>query len=376
MRTFTIISTLIWTLCIQAQINDFNTEKFQIAEKGVIVLSMDGSPDGAELAVSTRLGKLIFYSAEGYNKLREFNVSGFTNGARVRYSADGKYVILKKIRLSDWNVNKDNKQRVIILDATTGKKVADHDGVYDLTISPDGSNYAIMDKGHMKVKSIADGKTISEVKDERLQSSITFGPDGKLIYASRGFDKSDLKKDPRFKKDRKGRKSFSKYQQTIVGYDVNSGAQEFISPENMDEIYDIRTSRRGDCILVYAKQDTRVNAVSTTNFILQMDLANGMLLREQFNSRLPDPDYKENLKQDIIGVTTTEDMDASQSVMLYDRSTNEIIARFDIDARFLEGIFQGQFMDGSASFDFSEDGRYLIVGIGNFFYRWKIKRED
>ncbi|NNK80264.1 MAG: WD40 repeat domain-containing protein [Flavobacteriales bacterium] len=376
MRTLTIISILIWTFCIQAQINDFNTEKFQIAEKGVIVLSMDGSPEGGELAVSTRMGKLIFYTAEGYNKLREFNLAGFTNGARVRYSPDGKYVIMKKIRLADWNVNKDNKQRVMIIDATTGKKVADHDGVYDLTISPDGNTYAIMDKGHLKIKSLQGGKTISEVKDERLQSSITFGPEGKMIYASRGFDKSDLKKDPRFKKNKKGAKAFSKYQQTIVGYDVQNGTEQFISPESMDEIYDIQCSKRGDCILVYAKQDTRVNAVATTNFILQMDLSNGMLMREQFNSRLPDPDYKENLKQNIIGVTTTEDMDASQSVMLYDRGTNEIIARFDIDARFLEGIFQGQFMDGTASFDFSADGRYLLVGIGNFFYRWKIKRED
>lgn len=376
MRTFTIISALFWTLCIQAQINDFNTEKFQIADKGVIVLSMDASPDGAEIAVSTYNGKLIFYSEDGYSKLREFDVAGFKNGARVMFSPDGKYVIMKKIRLADWNVNKDNKQRVIIIDSATGKKVADHDGVYDLALSPDGETYAIMDKGHLKVKSIADGKTITQVQDERLQSSLTFGPKGDVIYASRGFDKSDLKKDPRFKKDRKGRKAFSKFQQTVVGYDVNSGAEKFISPDNMDEIYDIRCSRRGDCILVYAKQDTRVNAVASTNFILQMDLGNGMIMREQFNSRLPDPDYKENLEQNIIGVTTTEDMDRSQSVMLYDRGTNEIIARFDIDARFLEGIFQGQFMDGTASFDFSADGRYLLVGIGNILYRWKIKRED
>jgi WD40 repeat protein len=376
MRTYFIIPALLWICCIQAQINDFNTESFQITEKGVVVLSMDISPSGDELAVSTFQGKLLFFDPESYSLQRTVDVPGFQNGARIAYSHDGRYIILKKIRMQDWNVNKDNKQRVIVLDAQNGEKVLDHDAVYDLALSPDGKHYAIMDKGHLRIRSIADKKTVAEVRDERLQSSIAFGPQGDLVYASRGFDKKDLKKDPRFKKDRQGRKAFSKYQQTVVGYDIHTGVERFISPDNMDEIYDMRCSRRGDCILIYAKQDLRVNAISSTNFVLQMNLDNGMLLREQFNSRLPDPDYKENLKKDIIGVTTTEDMDRSQSVMLYDRATNEIIARFDIDARFLEGIFQGKLLDGGASFDFSPDGKYLLVGIGNMLYRWKIKRED
>ncbi|NNC83545.1 MAG: WD40 repeat domain-containing protein, partial [Flavobacteriales bacterium] len=296
----TILTCLLTTICIQAQINDFNTEKFEITEDGVMVLSMDNAPDGSELALSTHRGKLLFLDPESFQLTREFDMSGFTNGARISYSPDGKYLIMKKIRLSDWNTNKDNKQRIIVVDALTGNKVVDHDAVYDLALSPDGDTYAILDKGHLKIRSLSQGKTLTQVQDERLQSSITFGPEGELIYASRGFEKSDLKKDPRFKKNRKGRKAFSKFQQTVVGYDVNTGEERFISPDNMDEIYDMRCSRRGDCILIYAKQDTRVNVVSTTNFILQMALSDGMLLREQFNSKLPDPDYKENLEQDII----------------------------------------------------------------------------
>lgn len=375
MRIIAIISALFSLLQVAGQINDFKTEKFEIEEKGVIVLAMDNAPDGSELAISTYQGKVQFFDPKEFTKTREFDIAGFANGARVHYSPDGKHVIMKKIRLTDWNANKDHKQRIVVLDVATGKKVADHDGVYDLAISPDGDTYAVMDKGHLKIRSLTGGKKIAEVHDERLQSSITFGPKGEVIYASRGFDKADLKKDPRFKKNRKGMKAFSKFQQTVVGYDAKTGEGCFMSPDNMDEIYDMRCSRRGDCILIYAKQDLRVNAVASTNFILQMDLATGMLLREQFNSKLPDPDYKENLEANIIGVTTTEDADRSQSVMLYDRGTNEIIAKFDIDARFLEGVFQGKIYDGGAGFDFSSDGKYLLVGIGNMLYRWKIKRE-
>jgi hypothetical protein len=376
MKILAFLITALWVICAQAQINDFETETFEISDKGVIILSMDASPDGSELAISTFQGKLLFLDANDFSKLREFDVSGFANGGRVAYSQDGRYIVMKKIRMADWNINKDTKQRIIVLDSKSGEKVVDHDAIYDLDISPDGETYAIMDKGHLKIRSMTDGNKIADVMDDRLQSSITYGPKGDLIYASRGFDKSDLKKDPRFKKNKKGMKAFSKFQQTVVGYDVNTGEPRFISPDNMDEIYDMRCSRRGDCILIYAKQDLRVNAIGSTNFVLQMGLSNGMLLREQFNSKLMDPDYKENLKKDIIGITTTEDMDRSQSVLLYNRSTNEIIAKFDIDSRFLEGIFQGKVLDGGASFDFSEDGRHLLVGIGNMLYRWKIKEVD
>lgn len=363
-------------LLLRAQINEFETESIQIADRGVIALSMDTSPDGEELAVSTLNGKILFFSPADFSKTREFDVPGFTHGARLNYSADGQFIVLKKIRLQDWNVNKDNKQRIVVIDAKSGEKVLDHDGVYDLALSPDGLTYAIMDKGHLRIRSIQKKKDLVELFDDRLQSSIAFGPQGKLLYASRGFDKKDLKKDPRFKKDRKGRKAYSKFQQTVVGYSVADASEQFISPDNMDEIYDLRCSRRGDCLLVCAKQDAKVNAKLNTNFILQMDLSSGVLLREQFNSRLADPFYKENLVKDIIAVTTNEDMDRSESVMLYDRSTNEIIARFDIDARFLEGVFKGKVLDGKACFGFSADGHYLLIGIGNMLYKWKIKRQD
>ena len=113
-----------------------------------------------------------------------------------------------------------------------------------------------------------------------------------------------------------------------------------------------------------------------TNFILQMDAASGQLLREQFNSRIPDPDYKENVAKGLLGVTTNEDMDRSQSVILYDQFTNELFARFDVDARFLEGLKQRTNVDGSACFEFSPNGELLYVGIGNNIYKWTIKAAE
>lgn len=48
-----ILATMLWAmaaLCLPAQINDFETEKFEITEDGVMVLSMDYSPDGRPCA--------------------------------------------------------------------------------------------------------------------------------------------------------------------------------------------------------------------------------------------------------------------------------------------------------------------------------------
>lgn len=376
MRVSAIITALLWAIIGQAQINDFTYETHQVTKGYEVIKSICLSPNGAELAVSTFQGKLRFYDSESYTELRGHDIPEFANGGRISYSSDGKYVVLKKIRPNDWNVNKDNKQKIVIVDVASGKMVVKHDGVYDLTLAPDMSSYAVMDKEHLFIRSFPDGKKLADLSDERLGSSIAYGPDSKVVYASRGFTKSDLKKDPRFKKDRKGRKAYSKYQQTITGYDVGDLSQVFISPENMDEIYDVRLSKQKDRLLIYAKQDQKVNAVLNTNFILQMNLTNGALLREQFNSQLADPDFKENIAKGIIGVTTNESMDRSHSVMLYDISTNEIIARFDLDSRFMEGLKMRTNVDGSASFEFSPEGKYLLTCLGNNLYQWKIKRED
>jgi WD40 repeat protein len=334
------------------------------------------SPDGSELAVSTFQGKLKFLDASSFTELREFDIPDFSNGGRISYAKDGKHVVLKKIRPNDHNLNKDNTQKIVIVNVSSGDLVVKHDKVYDLALAPDLSSYALMDKGVLSLYSFPDGKKLHTYSDDRLGSSIAYGPESKIIYSSRGFNKSDLKKDPRFKKNRKGRKAYSKYQQTIAGYSIDGLAEVFISQENMDEIYDLRLSKREDRILIYAKQDEKVNAAMNTNFILQMNLSTGGLLREQFNSLLPDPDYKENISKNIIGVTTNEAMDKSHSVMLYDSNTNEIIARFDVDSRFLEGLNMKTNLDGSACFEFSADGKYLLTCIGSNLYKWKIKRED
>ncbi len=376
MRIIAFISTFFCVLSIQAQTNDFKYETHEISKGYGVVKAICLSPDGLELAISTYKGKLKFLDPNSFAEVRAFDIPDFPNGGRISYSKDGSHVVLKKIRPNDWNVNKDNKQKIVIVNISTGKIVVKHDDVYDLSLAPDLSSYAVMDKGDLSLRSFPDGKKLHSYSDERLGSSIAYGPESKVIYSSRGFNKKDLKKDPRFKKNRKGRKAYSKYQQTIAGYSVDGLAEVFISEENMDEIYDIRLSKKEDRLLIYAKQDAKVNAMMNTNFILQMSLGSGGLLREQFNSLLPDPDYKENVSKDLIGVTTNEHMDKSHSVMLYDSSTNEIIARFDVDSRFLEGHSMKTNLDGGACFEFSADGKYLLTCIGSNLYKWKIKRED
>lgn len=368
MRHLITFSVLFWVICAGAQINDFKYERFVLTEGFDVVKSFSLSPNKEEIAVSTIQGNLKFYDSESFTELRSFKINDFGKGAQMYYSASGRYLVARRLRTVDWNPDKDKQVFMAIIDTQTGSIVVKKSNVFDMDISPNDETYSYMDEGRLVICSFPDGKEIASNKDDRLKSSLCYGPDGTTVYASRGFDKSDLKKDPRFKKNKKGAKYFSKYQQTIVGYSASDLSQSFISDETFDEIYEMRLSKKKDRILISVRQNG--------NFVLQMQLGTGKLLREQFNSTITNSEFKENLSKDLFGITTNEAGDSSHSVMLYDASTNEIIAKFDVDNRFMENLQQDAGQDGSAHFDFSPDEKYLLTAIGNTLFKWKIKRQD
>lgn len=375
-RLFVVLATIYVTSFSGQTTIDFEEDTYAVTKGAAVLYSMCMTPDQTELAVTTGGGGLLFLDPKTLEPTRSYDIAGMGQGARIRFTPSGRYMVLQEIRLQDWNINKDNKQTMWIVDVASGEVLIKRSDVYDMALSPLEDSFAYMEKGKLVLRSFPDKKEIASYSDERLGSSITFSRDGQVLYASRGFDKKDLKSDPRFKKDRQGRKAFSKYQQTVVGYDVSALVQVSISEDNFDEIYALQVNKTGDRLLIYAKQDEKVNATYSTNFVLQMDLASGRLLREQFNSRLADPDYKENEALGLFGITTNEDMDRSGSVILYVTETNEIMARFDVDARFFGGIKEGRTEHGQASFEFSPDGRYLMVGIGNYIHVWSIQEVE
>ena len=282
---------------------------------------------------------------------------------------------MEKLRLVDWNENKDNKRLIAVVDVETGKEVFRKAGLYDLDISPKNDRMAYLEDGKITICSFPDPKVITDKTDPYLKTALCFDATGANIYVSHGFSKEDLKKDPRFEKNKEA-KAFAKFQHTVSGFDTNTLEKKIVYEENFDEIYEMRVSINGQKILIYAKQDMRVNATRFQGFVLQLEISSGRLLREQFNTNVFDPVFQENTTKNLFGITSGELMDLSQSVILYDMSTNDIYAKFDIDARWLEGLKDKISLDGSASFVFSPDGKYLLMMIGNNLYKWKIKEID
>ena len=355
-----------------AQINDLEYETITLTGPHHPMKSAALSPDQTTLAISTLKDKIFLFDANTYEEKAKYDIAEFTNGGMISYTRSGKYLILEKIRIVDWNENKDNKKLIAVVDVTTGKEVFRKAGLYDLDISPNNDRLAYLEPGKVTVCSFPEVKVVAEKKDEFLKTALCFDATGENLYVSHGFSKDDLKKDPRFEKN-KDAKKFAKFQQTISGFNPETLEKQLIYENNFDEIYEMRISLNGRNILIYAKQDMRVNVTRFQGFVLQLEIESGRLLREQFNTNIFDPIFHENPPKNLFGITSGELMDFSQSVILYDMSSNDIFAKFDVDARWLEGLGDRVVLDGSAAFVFSPDGKYLLTFIGNNLYKWKIK---
>lgn len=355
-----------------AQINNLEYETIRLTGPQHIMKSAAISPDNSTLAVSTLKDKIFLFDANSYEEKAKYDIAEFTNGGMISYTRSGKYLILEKLRLVDWNENKDNKRIIAVVDVDTGKEIFRKAGLYDLDISPNNDRLAYLEDGKVTVCSFPDVKFIAEKKDEFLKTALCFDATGDNLYVSHGFSKDDLKKDPRFEKN-KDAKKFAKFQQTVSGFNTETLEKQIVYEDNFDEIYEMRISQNGRNILIYAKQDMRVNATRFQGFVLQLEIESGRILREQFNTNIFDPIFQENPQKNLFGITSGELMDMSQSVILYDMSTNDIYAKFDVDARWLEGLKGMVALDGSAAFVFSPDGKYLLTMIGNNLYKWKIK---
>lgn len=359
----------------QGPTHDF--ERVRMGNAKQILVGLDISPDGKNLAVSS-IQSFPFYifDWEGRVVKQEFSVGNWYAGSQVRYSADGRYIILQQLFYIDWAQNKDKEVNYEIIEASTGKLVKRFDSYHALALTPD-SKYALTLTGdEVAYWDLNTGNKEKSFKVNSASNGIDISPDGKKIAVSHHASEIDLENNPRFKKDKKALKNVVKYKQQISVYNAETFAKEYTVDDFYDIIYRLEYSPDGKtlfCVQIpHSKSDASGNKRQT--YISTIDGETGIPSRKGFTSQsVYEPDFKLSHNGKLFGLVS---LGAKfPEIHIYDFETGKMLHRFELSVRLFEKK-DGEWVantDGRTSFVFLPDDKTVAFTMGNHLIYWKLE---
>ncbi|MFQ5426342.1 MAG: hypothetical protein ACE5EV_04605, partial [Gaiellales bacterium] len=239
---------------------------YAIRDRGMASVSMDLSPDGAELAVGGIFGPGKILDASTGRVLRRFEapdgaIPASRTGAavgmlRVRYSPDGR---LLAAAVGTWDVERDRGRElpVLLFDARSGRHLATLSGhratISGLAFSPDGRRLASAGydrKGFLW--DVAERRLLSvlPVPQETATQCMRFDPTGRWLCI--GF-----------------------FDGSVRAYDAQSGEPSWVVPTGQGLIMSIDFDARGERMLVVGNQGgSSVWELPYRNRLLTVDSGN------------------------------------------------------------------------------------------------------
>lgn len=358
----------------QGASHDF--ERVRIGNVKHILVGLDISPNGNDLAISS-IQSFPFYlfDWQGRTIKQEFSVGNWYAGSNIRYSPDGKYIILQKLLYIDWAQNKDKEVTFEIVNASTGELVKRFESYHALTISPDSKFAISLSAEEVAFWDLNTGKKEKSFKVNSATNGIDISPDGKRIAVSHRALEIDLENNPRFKKDKKTLKNVVKYKQQVTVYNAETFEKEYTVNEFYDIIYRLKYSPDGKtlfCVQIpHSKSDAKGNARQT--FISTIEGETGAPLRKGFTSQANyEPDFKLSHSGKLFGLVSLGHK--FPEIHIYDFETGRMLHRFELSVRLFEKK-DGEWVantDGRTSFVFLPDDKTVVFTMGNHLIYWNI----
>jgi len=183
--------TLIFLSCLacinygysQSLNGEFDYIKF--GDNQHLLIGLDLSPNGQYLAVSSLKGRpLIVYDWSKRETIKEFSVGDWYGGSSIKYSPNGKYLLLQKLFYNDFAENKDNEVDFELIDAASGSLLKLLHNYHTVAFTPDtkfivsltGEEIAFWDLNTLKKEKV--------IKINSASNSFAFDPNGKYIAVS------------------------------------------------------------------------------------------------------------------------------------------------------------------------------------------------
>ncbi|MEZ5084065.1 MAG: hypothetical protein R2750_11545 [Bacteroidales bacterium] len=374
---FSLIFLLQITLAGVCQGPTHDFERVRMGNAKHILCGLDISPDGQYLAISSvQSFPFYIFDWQGRTVKQEFSVGNWYAGSYIRYSADGRYIILQKLLYADWAQNKDKEVTFEIIEAATGKVVKRFDSYHALTISPD-SKYAISLSGEeVAFWDLSSGSKEKSFKVNSATNGVAISPDGRKVAVSHRALEIDLENNPRFKKDKKALKNVVKYKQQVSVYNAETFEKEYTVDEFYDIIYRLKYSPDGKtlfCVQIpHLKSDAKGNKRQT--FISTINGETGEPLRKGFTSQSNyEPDFKLSHNGKLFGLVSLGEK--FPEIHIYDFETGRMLHRFELSVRMFEKK-DGEWVantDGRSSFVFLPDDKTVVFTMGNHLIYWKIE---
>lgn len=336
------------------------------------VSSIELSPDGAFLAIGTSQGPLYFWDWKTKEVTRTIDVGDYYAGPSLRFSPDGKYLMLQQQYFTDWNLNKDKPGRVEVVEVSSGKSLFVNASVHSASFAA-GTKLIALEGNDVCVYDFVKGEKVKCQTIANSSFTVAVSPDGKTFALSKKPVASDLTDIPSLRSDKTAQKEALKRREVVEFYDLEKFTKLRACTDVFDIVYSMRFSDDGQRLFVYNAPHTKLQTgTGRQGYINRIIVSTGEVTRAIYSTSVTEPDFKENANTAIVGNTSVEMQPKIVPVILLcDAATARPLKVFEINVRLGEGIREGILITGRTSFSFLPDNKTVVVGYGGKLALWE-----
>jgi len=360
---------------LHAQDLNVDFEKIRVGDATGIFTWIQASPvDQDVMAISSAKGNpLYIYNVKKREVLRQLSVGDWPGGSRLQYSRQGKYITLQQLFYFDMSPNRDKEVAFEVVDAETGNVVKRFDNYHSVVVTPDEKHALTLSGEEVAFWDLGSGEKTRSFTVPGASNYAAISPDGRMIAVAHRPQEEYLKSLPQFSKDKQALKTTLKFKQMITVFDEENFSKMYSVGEFYDIIFTLSFSEDSKTIYCYNISHTKIQTAlqGRQGYVSLADATTGEPSRTIFLTLSNfEPDYKLSPDRKLFGVVTNGKY---PEILVYDYTTGKIQARFELTARLLEGISDGEFpTDGRTSFEFLPDSKSMLIVFGNRLLLWKI----
>lgn len=347
-------------------VNEDDLRKLHLEGGTTQIIDLEALPDGHTVLASCAKGSpLLLIDTAGWRVIRTFPVNGFTDGAHLTLSPDGRYAVLREEFRFDSDPDRDQETRTAVLDLASGALVVDIPKAHDAVLTPDATLLVALTGGGLQVHPLGGG-TVREIPVPMAANAIAIAPDGDLLAVSHRPTVPELAQVPSLRADKKAVKPALKYRQLVSLWSLAKGERLRTVPEIYDVVQAMRFTADGARLLVYSVPDTRWQAGTGGGGIIrigrveQVDVASCAPLRAACMSRMNGPRLAVSPDGTTLALSSTEGRNKRQLV-LFDLATGDTRLMIDLEQRHRYDKQEGEEHDGRLGYGWLGDGRLLVA---------------
>lgn len=358
---------------LKGQGSDYDYDRINIGGVMDFVSGLALSPDFETLAISG-VQSDPFYLFDWKNReiLKKFDIGNWYGGSAIEYSANGKYILLGRLKYADFAPNKDREVDFEIIEASTGMLVKRFDAYHSVKISSDEKYAVTLSGDNINFINLETKKSDKSFTVQDATNSVAISPDGKLIAVSHRLYENDAKKISQLQRDKKSMKSALKYKQQISIFDASDFKKLYTVNELYDITYKLSFSKDGKNLFCLSIPHLKIQNTGNSRqmYINVIDMNSGKPKRRGFTSVAHyEPDFKLSHDGKLLGIVSRSNR--FLELHIYDFETGKMLYRFQQSFRLFEKNDEQVIgMDSRMSFVFLPDNESVMMTMGNHIIQW------